>query len=124
MLPDLVDSGTILNPPARPIDLAARQFLSGHAVYMATDAQGQLIRRYTVRLLVSTVGQPPGAPWRHVEFRVVTSLGEHKASAMAVLRQAHLDDGMRLRTVEVVRTEDDFVVSPDQDLLDYWGGCD
>lgn len=41
---------------------------------------------------------------------------------MAALRQAGADPSMRLRTVDVIDVEDEFIVDPESDLLDYWGG--
>lgn len=69
--------------------------------------------RYTVRL-----GLKPGD--RKVLFRVVTSLGELKAAAIAALRQARNDPESRLGTVEIVEVETEFSVDPENDLLDYW----
>jgi hypothetical protein len=70
--------------------------------------------RYTVRL-----GLKPGD--RSVTFRVVTSLGELKAAAIAALRQARDDPESRLGTVEIVKVERSFDVDSKDDLLDYWG---
>jgi hypothetical protein len=70
--------------------------------------------RYTVRL-----GLKPGD--RSVTFRVVTSLGELKAAAIAALRQARDDSESRLGTVEIVKVERSFDVDSKDDLLDYWG---
>jgi hypothetical protein len=99
----------------------------GQSVRVGTDSDGRPILRYTVRLLVASPlpqGGLNASSWRHVEFRAVTSLGEHKAAAMAALRQQGIDPSTRLRSVEVIAVEDQFVIDPDGDLLDYWGGCD
>lgn len=68
-------------------------------------------------------GSGAARDWQHVTYKAVTSLGEHKAVAMAVLRHARTDPDIRLSAVEVVHAEDEWASEP-ENLLDYFGGCD
>ncbi len=88
---------------------------------MGTDSSGRAIRRYTVAFRMVT--SDPREDQRR-EIRAATSLGVHKAVAMATARLLRLDPEARVSDVDIVDTEDEFTVDVQHDAIDYHGGFD